>query len=245
MQVHDFIQTSFQACQACVSALGRSDADTLFEQHSVGHGGDVSIGADLIAEQILIKHLSPYGQIFSEESGYVGEGALRVVIDPLDGSENFKSRFPYYGTSIALVDHDTTLCGIVCNFANGDFMVRSDGAVTCKNLFNPEIKTVISSNSYARVGLFEKAYDNPKIVSLLKSQQLKFRSPGAVALSLAYAHYVKYVLFFGTMRDYDIMAGIHISKDLFCHLDENCIIISKDKETYETLCKLIILKDTP
>jgi len=244
MQVHDFIQTSFQACQECASVLGQSDADILFKHHSVGHGGDISIGADLIAEKILIKHLSSYGQIFSEESGYIGEGALKIVIDPLDGSDNFKSQFPYYGTSIALVHDATTLCGIVCNFANGDFMVRSDGEVTCKNLFNPEVKTV-ASNVYATVGLFEKAYDNPNIVSSLKSKRLKFRSPGAVALSLAYAHYVKYVLFFGTMRDYDVMAGIHISKNLFCHIDENCIIISKDRETFETLCKLIILKDTP
>jgi myo-inositol-1(or 4)-monophosphatase len=245
MQVQGFIQTSFEACQEIIASLKQSETDTLFQKHDVGHGGDISIGADMIAEKILIKHLCTYGKIFSEESGYIGEGELTVVIDPLDGSDNFKSQFPYYGTSIALIDSDRSLCGIVCNFANGDFIARGDGEVTCKNIFDLETKENVAKNAYATVGLFEKAYDNPNIVSLLKSQRLKFRSPGAVALSLAYAHYVKYVLFFGTMRDYDIVAGIHISKDLFCHRDENCIIISKDEQTFEILCKLIILKDSP
>ncbi len=237
----DFIESSLQACKEIVLSFKSIDKETLYKKHAKGYGGDISIGADLIAEKILVKHLKKYGQIFSEESGYIGEGKFQIIIDPLDGSDNFKSQFPYYGTSIALVEDKKTFCGIVCNFINGDFFVRDELNLTCKNIFDENIKTPQIQDS--AIGLFEKAYYYPEIVSVLKENSLKFRSPGAVALSLAYAHYVNYVLFLGTMRDYDIVAGIHICKDLFCYTDENCIIISKDRKIFETLCKIIVIKD--
>jgi len=237
----DFIKASFEACVEIASTLSQSDKSVLFEEHYKGYGGDISIGADLIAENILYKHLSSFGQILSEESGYLGNGDNTIIIDPLDGSDNFKSQFPYYGTSIALINNTTTLCGIVCNLVNGDFFVRSDDKLTCKNIFTSSQKLPVSTVS--TIGLFEKAYYNPEIALSLKENNLKFRSPGAVALSLAYANYVKYVLFLGTMRDYDIVAGMHICKNLYTYKDDTCIIISKDKATFEKLCKLIILKD--
>jgi myo-inositol-1(or 4)-monophosphatase len=238
----NFVELTFKACKEIVASLNEADPVELFKEFDVGFGGDISIGADLIAERIFVKYLSSYGQIVSEESGIIGEGELKVIIDPLDGSDNFKSQFPYYGASVALVSEDETLCAVVCNFANGDFFYRCDDGVTCKNIYNPDINAPVLLRQNSAVGLFEKAYHNPNIVNFLKTNNLKFRSPGAVALSLAYAHYVKYVLFFGTMRDYDIVAGIHICKELYRYQDENCIIISKDKETFETLYKLVINK---
>jgi len=241
MSKQDFIDASFEACKNITSIFTQSDTSVLFQEHSEGYGGDISIGADLIAEDILYKHLSSFGKILSEESGFLGDGDNTIIIDPLDGSDNFKSQFPYYGTSIALVNDTTTLCAIVCNFVNGDFFVRSDDKLTCKNIFNLTNKTFTPTPS--NIGLFEKAYYNPEIAVILKENNLKFRSPGAVALSLAYAHYVKYVLFLGTMRDYDIVAGMHICKNLYTYKDDTCIIISKDQTTFEKLYKLIILKD--
>jgi myo-inositol-1(or 4)-monophosphatase len=241
MQEESFIKASFEACKEIASVLTQGDKSLLFEEHSKGYGGDISIGADLIAEKILYKYLSSFGKILSEESGYLGDGDYTIIIDPLDGSDNFKSQFPYYGTSIALVENAKTLCGIVCNLVSGEFFVRSDDTLTCKNIFNLTCKTFTPSLS--AIGLFEKAYYNPEVAVILKENNLKFRSPGAVALSLAYAHYVKYVLFLGTMRDYDIVAGMHICKSLYTYKDDTCIIISKDKTTFEKLCKLIILKD--
>ncbi len=239
--MQSFINSSFSACKEIAKSLKNTNEELLLEEYSEGYGGDVSIGADLLAEEILVKHLSVYGEILSEESGHIGKGKYKIIIDPLDGSDNFKNQFPYYGTSIALLDGKTTLCAVVCNFVNGDFFIRYEEEFTCKNIFDNTIKTQMLRDS--SIGLFEKAYYNPKTVAKLKENNLKFRSPGAVALSIAYAHYVKYVLFLGTMRDYDIVAGMYICKDLFYYKDENCIIISKDKETFETLCKIIILKD--
>jgi myo-inositol-1(or 4)-monophosphatase len=92
------------------------------------------------------------------------------------------------------------------------------------------------------VGLFEKAPEHPQLIQKLMDQKLKFRSPGALALSLAYAPYVKYVLFLGTMRPYDIQAGLYLSKHLHMMSNDRYILISSDKELFEQI-RLIVEKE--
>ena len=68
-----------------------------------GFGGDNSLKIDLIFEEIFIKHLLEFGNIYSEECGFIDNSKkTTIIIDPLDGSNNFYSNLPYYGTSVAL-----------------------------------------------------------------------------------------------------------------------------------------------
>lgn len=71
--------------------------------NTTGFGGDNSLKMDLIAENIFIKYLENFGNIYSEECGLLNTNKeFTIVIDPLDGSNNFYSSLPYYGTSVAL-----------------------------------------------------------------------------------------------------------------------------------------------
>ena len=55
-----------------------------------GFGGDNSLKMDLIAENIFIKHLENFGNIYSEECGVkTTNKEFTIVIDRLDGSNNF------------------------------------------------------------------------------------------------------------------------------------------------------------
>jgi len=211
----------------------------LYQKHTLGAGGDISYGADLLAEQIYISYLSKYAKIDSEESGVVGNGEYTIYLDPLDGSDNFKSNFPYYGASIALCLANETLVAIVVNFISLEVFIRTNKdfyknylhRLTCK-------QNILQNGSLSSIGIVEKAYDNPQMIAVLKENGLKFRSPGAVALSLVYAHYVNYVLFFGTIRVYDMKAGLYICKDLHLYQDDEITIISKDQDLFAKLCKL-------
>jgi len=111
-----------------------------------------------------------------------------------------------------------------------------------KTLHNSFQKFQISTNSSAKIGLFEKAPEHPDLIKKLMEKKLKFRSPGALALSLAYAPYVKYVLFLGTMRPYDIQAGLYLSQHLHVFNDDRYILISADKELFEQI-RLIVEKE--
>lgn len=218
--------------------------ESAFLAQSEGAGGDMSIGFDLKAESIYIEHLQDFGEIHSEECGLYEQkdSDYKIIIDPIDGSDNIKSHFPYYGSSVALQYRGETIAGVVCNFATSECFVRNEREHYKCSLFQPEIKKSIIKNTYSSVGIFEKSLNNPEVVEKLKELRLKFRTPGAVALSLANAHYVNYVLFLGTIRFYDVEAGLYLCKDLNIYLSENVILISKDKKIFNNIKDKLALK---
>lgn len=240
--MNPFIQASIRACHD-IKALVEEGNSSLFAVHEQGFGGDISSGIDLRAEAICFSHLCAFGSIFSEESGWMSpESSRNIFLDPLDGSDNFVSKLPYYGVSIARVTNGKTTEAVVCNLVNGDLFIRTEEEYYVSSLQNPSLKNEILMNPSAKIGLFEKAPEHPDLIKKLMAKKLKFRSPGALALSLAYAPYVKYVLFLGTMRPYDIQAGLYLSKHLYVFSDDRYILMSADKELFE-LIRLIVEKE--
>jgi myo-inositol-1(or 4)-monophosphatase len=104
------------------------------------------------------------------------------------------------------------------------------------------LKLPVLSTENPKIGLFEKSQEHPELIKLLMDEKYKFRSPGALALSLAYAPYVKYVLFLGTMRKFDIQAGLYLSQHLYGFQDERFILLSSDKAVF-TRIRCIVEKE--
>jgi len=236
----DFIQACIKANEEIVNAIENNFDDTWFEKTTIGAGGDISSKLDLMAESIFVKHLSHFGQIESEESGTIGKGVDRIIIDPIDGSANALSLFPFYGTSVARINAKGILeDAIVCNLANSDIFLTSkingiqQGKLFSTTRHHPNLAP------HAEVGLFERAYAHPKLVASLDQENLKFRSPGAIALSLAYARSVTYVLFMGTFRIYDFAAGLALCEGLEVIVEEDYVIVSKDKNIAQKIEKII------
>lgn len=226
-----FIKACINANEEIANAIKDGFDDSWFEKTVVGAGGDVSSKLDLMAEAIFVKHLGSFGQIESEESGVMGTGDAKIIIDPIDGSSNALSLFPFYGTSVARVNAEGILdAAIVCNLANGDmFLTTSKNGVQQGKLFSNTLHTPHTVPD-AEVGLFEKAYANPTLVALLGEEKLKFRAPGAIALSLAYARSVNYVLYIGSFRIYDFAAGLALCEGLEVIVEEDYVIVSKEKK---------------
>jgi len=68
---------------------------------------------------------------------------------------------------------------------------------------------------------------------------IKYRSPGAFALSLAYAHDVDFVLYEGKMREYDIAAGLYMCEDLYVEKREDLLLVSQNKEIFDKILQFI------
>lgn len=211
-----------------------------YAPQNIGAGGDRSVGLDLMAEAIFIRRLGRFGEISSEESGIIGSGEAKIILDPIDGSDNMLTHFPYYGASIAYRVDDKPVIGIVCNFANGDIFIKDKKQFLQGKLHSAHFKPVLKHHT-SKIGIFEKAALHPELTTELINNRLKYRAPGAVALSLAYAHYANYMVFLGKMRSYDLEAGLFMCEDLYMYKDETHIIISKDKDVFEKI-KTIILK---
>ena len=84
---------------------------------SKGTAGDIVTNADLAAEKLIIHYLeseTPEISILAEESGLSGaSNSLQWCIDPLDGTTNFASNYPFFATSIGLTWNDLPLLGSI------------------------------------------------------------------------------------------------------------------------------------
>ncbi len=77
---------------------------------------DLVSDADLAAEAAIrdvLERRRPDDAILAEEGGASGEGELRWLVDPLDGTINYLFGIPAFGVSIACEDGSGTLAGLV------------------------------------------------------------------------------------------------------------------------------------
>jgi myo-inositol-1(or 4)-monophosphatase len=93
------------------------DRATLVEK-----GRDIKLLADREAEAAALEVLLGTGHpVLAEESGELGElDGLFWVVDPLDGTLNFKRGLPISCVSIGLVQGDTPLLGVILDFHRGE-----------------------------------------------------------------------------------------------------------------------------
>jgi len=234
----EFIEATIEACKE-ISTLLKNLKASDFEYVSLGAGGDMSSVIDLNAERVFINHLNSFGKIISEESGEVGSGEAQIVLDPIDGSDNLASGFPYFGSSIALVEDNITKVGIICNFANGDLFVKTEEKFEFAKLDTLNFESV-TKNTNSKIGLFEKARVNHELINKLTQNMLKFRSPGAVAVSLAYAHSVRFVIFGAKARAFDVQAGLFMCNNLHVYRDDKILFVSHDKNVFEQLSSILL-----
>jgi myo-inositol-1(or 4)-monophosphatase len=225
-----FIDATLCASLKIIRAL--HEEENIFEEKGIGYGGDRSLNIDLIAEKIFIKALSDYGNILSEEAGFIDNGKdKKIIIDPIDGSYNVSNNIPYFGCSVYLENE----AAVVVNLSNGEYFVRDKNGKNFDNLFRKPFKA-----SYRHdVILFEKAYKNPDIVQKLANHNLKFRAPGALSLSLCYGEFAKAVIYKGDIREFDIAGAKFYNSECAWHFEEDLIIMSPRKEDLEEVLSII------
>jgi myo-inositol-1(or 4)-monophosphatase len=109
------------ACRRAVAGLERilaqasTTAERAVETGTRGSGGDRTLVIDSSAESIVLEQLAGlHGEGYrfcalSEERGVVdfGDGNVRVIVDPIDGSLNAKRGLPHHALSIAVADGET------------------------------------------------------------------------------------------------------------------------------------------
>lgn len=202
----------------------------------MGAGGDVSSGIDLEAEALFVEHLGRFGTIESEESGRIGTGEHTILLDPIDGSSNLLTGFPYYGTSAALIDPTgTPIAACICNLATGEIFFKERGETPLHGTLSDETFHRFTPTPDPEIGIFERAYTHPDAVDALGKMGLKFRAPGAVALSLVYALRARYFLYVGEYRAYDFAAGLLFCEDMPRVQTEEVVVIARDRDVLDEI----------
>lgn len=112
----DLLAIARQAAQAAAVQLMSRFGQGASGVHAKSTPTDLASEADLAAERAirtLLGRMRPGDAILGEEGGASGEGELRWVVDPLDGTINFLFGIPAFAVSVACEDASGALAGVV------------------------------------------------------------------------------------------------------------------------------------
>ncbi len=159
-----------------------------------GEGGDDTTAIDAAAESAVVARLETLGAdltLVSEELGvrtFGAGGAMRVVVDPIDGSVNAKRGIPYFSLSLAVAEGpamDDVTFGFVHDFGSGEEWVaeRGHGALLDgASLGGPGPKDTIEI--LALEGTTTEAI--ARVVPAMHGVAARLRVMGSLALSLCH-----------------------------------------------------------
>ncbi|MBG0818141.1 inositol monophosphatase family protein [Planomonospora sp. ID82291] len=91
---------------------------------------DVVTALDRASEELIrarIKEVRPDDAILGEEGGATGEGRVRWVVDPIDGTVNFLYGVPEWAVSIAVEVDGEVVAGVVNIVPRGEVFTASRG----------------------------------------------------------------------------------------------------------------------
>jgi myo-inositol-1(or 4)-monophosphatase len=185
---------------------------------------DIVTEIDKIAEREIINVLKDFNSeitILTEESG-ISKGKkdnLTWVVDALDGTVNYVNNLQYYGVSIALLENNTPIVGVIFNPITEELYYGAEGIGVFKNQ-----KQISVLNKPFEEGLFTVAFSGKNHDPANRTEEfLTFGEvndssrgclrTGSAAMNLAYLAEGKFSGCWGKAnKNWDISAGILLAK---------------------------------
>ena len=149
------------------------------------HRGDRRGGRDARCSRTST---APDIRIVSEEIGIRGEGALTVVVDPIDGSQNAERAIPYFALSVAVAEGETmddVVFGFVYDFGADEewTAVRGGGAFLNGDAARRDGRRTSSSSSRSRRPAPSSSLDRLRTLAPLTD---RIRIMGAQAITFCH-----------------------------------------------------------
>lgn len=226
IELRELVEISRKAARlAGEAALSIREQGIGGEVVGVGMSGDTTLRGDLEAEKAAVDYILSELEdvtVISEEMGSKtsGRGDITFVIDPIDGSRNYKRGSPLFTVSVAAARGDTledVVAGVVYAPALGleVYAVKNEGAYADGRRLS--VRPVEGRDRLVYVGASPKASFLPYALMLVLSEK------GFVSRSLGVASYELasvalgigdgYIDAWGTMRVVDIAAAYLIVRE--------------------------------
>ncbi len=196
-----------------------------FDISKIEHKGtnDLVSYVDKETEKTLVKKLAAIlpeaGFITEEGTVEKGDKVLKWIIDPLDGTTNFLHRLPTYSISIALMEGETLLLGVVneVNLQEVFYAWKGGGAYCNGKKIQVSPINKLDSSLVATgfpYNLLTQSDNYFKIIQAFVEKTHGVRRLGSAAIDLAYVACGRFEGYFEfNLKIWDIAAGILIVQE--------------------------------
>lgn len=174
--------------------------------------------------EVLPKSFPGVGFLCEEGEGLKQTDGLRFIIDPIDGTSNFVHGTGCSACSVAMVDGNDPIMGVVVNpFTNEVFAAERGKGATLNGEAMPKMQDVSLADSLVCIGsslYFPNLYQ--QTMDLLSRRGKEFndiRRDGSAALDCCYTADGRYGLFFEmTLAPWDYAAGSLVALECGAHV---------------------------
>ncbi len=211
----ELLDVALDAARASAVELRRRFGHRQNEVRSKSTPTDLVSEADVAAESAIRRVLTerrPGDAILGEEEGETGEGALRWVIDPLDGTINFLFGVPQFAVSVACEDGDGALVGVVLDPLREEcFSATRSGSAECNSSAiaasaRAELSTALVATGFAYAA--DVRARQAAVLSRVLPRVRDIRRAGAAALDLAWCACARYDAYYERgLKPWDHAAG--------------------------------------
>lgn len=218
--VNIMIKAARQAGNTILRHVSRLESLKVVEKSRLDYASEV----DSLAETEIIRELKrsfPDYAFLAEESGAAGHSRYTWVIDPLDGTSNFLHGWPHYCVSIALLEGNEPLHGVIYDPLRNELFVASRGSGALLNDKKMRVSDrkelagslLVTGHAPRERGHLPEQLDTVRLL-LEQGQAEDVRRSGAAALDLAYVACGRADAFYEAgLLPWDLAAGILLVRE--------------------------------
>ena len=183
---------------------------------------DYASEVDALAEKEILRELRrafPGHAFLCEESGALGQARYTFVIDPLDGTSNFLHGIAHYAVSIAMLDGDEPIHGVIYDPQRNEIFSASRGSGAYLNDRRIRVKDRSEMDGALLVTGFpprERKRLAPQLEAMraMLEDAEDVRRTGSAALDLAYVACGRADGYFEAgVKPWDIAAGLLLVRE--------------------------------
>ena len=211
----ELLDVAVQAARAAASELMARFGARAREVSTKSTPTDLVSEADLAAERAVREVLGrrrPDDRVLGEEGGATGEGELRWLVDPLDGTVNFLFGIPEFAVSIACENGTGALAGVVLDVVRDEcFAATRSGAAVMngepiQGSSRDELATAMVATGFGYDAAVRER--QAAVVARVLPRVRDIRRVGAAALDLAWCACGRFDAYYERgVKPWDVAAG--------------------------------------
>jgi myo-inositol-1(or 4)-monophosphatase len=211
----ELLEVALEGARAAASELMPRFGDRARGVETKSTPTDPVSDADLAAERAVRAVLArrrPDDRVLGEEGGATGEGELRWLVDPLDGTVNFLFGIPAFAVSVACEDSAGALAGVVLDPVRDECFtaMRSGGPLLNGEPIRGSARTELATALVATGFGYDASVRERQagVVARLLPRVRDIRRVGAAALDMAWCACGRFDAYYERgVKPWDVAAG--------------------------------------